>query len=42
MTSAIWKIFAELNNPLSLKLANNHAIKDELNINEGKHVLARF
>ena len=36
--------FAELNNPLSSKLANKQAIEDELNINGGtcKHVLVGF
>ena len=41
-TSAIWRIFAELYNPLSLKLANKQAIEDELNINGGKHILVYF
>ena len=35
-TPAIWRIFAELSNPLSPKLADKHAaIEDELNIIEG-------
>ena len=35
-TPAIWRIFAELNNPLSPKLADKHAaIEDKLNIIEG-------
>ena len=35
-TPAIWRIFAELNNPLSPKLADKHAaIEDELNIEGG-------
>ena len=35
-TSAIWRIFVELNNPLSPKRADGHAaIEDELNIEEG-------
>ena len=40
MTSAIWRIFAELNNSLSPKLANKHdaLFIDELNIDGGKHV----
>ena len=41
-TSAIWKIFAVLSNPLSPKLADKQAIEDELNIDGGKHVLACF
>ena len=39
-TSAIWRIFSELNNPSSPKLANKQA--DELNINGGKHVYSLF
>ena len=31
--------FAVLNNPFSPKLADKHAIEDELNIDGGKHVL---
>ena len=42
MTSAIWRIFAELNIPLSPKLAYIQAIEDELNIGGGKQVLACF
>ena len=40
MTSAIGRIFAELNNSLSPKLANKHdaLFIDELNIDGGKHV----
>ena len=38
----ICRIFAGLNNTLSLKLANKQAIEDELNIDGGKHVLACF
>ena len=39
MTPSIWRIFAELNNPLSPKPANKKAlIEDELNTNGGKHV----
>ena len=41
-SSGIWRIFAELNNPLSPKLADKHAIEDELNIDGGKHLLACF
>ena len=37
-TSAIWSIFADLNSPLSL----NMPYRGELNIDEGKHVLACF
>ena len=40
--SAIWRIFALRNNPLSPKLADKQAIEDELNINGGKHALACF
>ena len=41
MTSAIWRIFAELNNPIiSPKLADKHVIKKKINIDKGKHVLA--
>ena len=36
--SAIWRIFAALNNPLSPNLADKQTIEDELNIDEGKHV----
>ena len=44
MTSAIWRIFAKLNNSLSPKLANKHdaLFIDELNIDGGKHVLLVF
>ena len=35
-TSAIWRIFAELNNP------KHAAIEDELNIDGVKHVSAMF
>ena len=35
LTLAIWRIFAELNNPLSLKLADKQATEDGLNINGG-------
>ena len=44
MTSAIWRTFAAPNNPLSPKLADKQTctIVDELNIDEGKHVLACF
>ena len=41
-SSDIWRIFAELYNPLSLKLANKQAIEDEFNINGGKHILVYF
>ena len=43
-TSAIGRMFAELNNPLSLKLVDKHActIEYELNIDGGKHVFACF
>ena len=41
-TSAIWRIFAVLNNPLSPKLAYKQAIEDDLNIDGNKHVLACF
>ena len=41
MTSAIWRIFAELNNPIiSPKLADKQVIKKKINIDKGKHVLA--
>ena len=36
VTSAIWRIFAELNKP------KGYSIQDELNIDPGKHVLAMF
>ena len=39
-TSAIWRIFEELNNPLSPNLVDKQAIEDELNVNGSKHVLA--
>ena len=44
MTSAIQRIFAELKNPLSPKLANKHALSkmNLINIDGGKHVLACF
>ena len=44
MTSAIWRIFEDLNNPLSPKLADKKTctIEDKLNIDRGKHVLACF
>ena len=35
MTLTIWRIFAELNYPLSPKLANKQATEDDLNINGG-------
>ena len=41
-TSTIWRIFAELNNLLSLKLGYKQAIENEFNIDRGKHVLACF
>ena len=43
-TSAIWSIFADLNNsPLSPKLPDKHAhYRDELNTDGVKHVLACF
>ena len=41
-TSAIWRIFAVLNNPSSSKLADKQVIEDEFNIDGGKHVLACF
>ena len=43
-TSAVWAIFAELDNPLSPKFDDKHACtnEDELNIDGGKHVLACF
>jgi len=34
MESAVWGIFAVLNNPLPPKLANKQAIVDELNIDQ--------
>ena len=34
-TSAIWRIFAELDKP-------DYTIEDKLNIDAGKHVLAMF
>ena len=37
-TSAIWSLFADLNSPLSSLRAH----QGELNIEEGKHVLACF
>ena len=37
MTSAIWRFFPELHNPLSLKLADKHALS-KMNIDGGKHV----
>ena len=40
--SAFWRIFAVLNNPLSIKLANKWAIEDELKIDGGKQVLVVF
>ena len=42
MTSAIGRIFAELNIPLSPTLADKHAIEDELKIHGGKPVLPCF
>ena len=43
MTSATWRIFAELKNPFSPKLADKqYTIKDELNIDGDKHVLPFF
>ena len=36
------RIFAELNNPLSPKIADKQAIEDKLNIDGNKHVLACF
>ena len=39
-TSAILRIFEELNNPLSPHLGDKQAIEDELNVNGSKHVLA--
>ena len=42
MTSAIWRISAELNIPLSCRLAVKQAIENELNIDGEKHVLACF
>ena len=41
-TSALWRIFAVLNNPLSPKLADKKTIQDELNIPGAKHALACF
>ena len=40
--SAIGRIFAELNIPLSPTLADKHAIEDELKIHGGKPVLPYF
>ena len=42
MTSAIWRILAELKIPLSPTLANKQATENELNIDGEKHVLACF
>ena len=39
MASAIWRIFAELNNPISPKLADKQATEDELYIDGEKHML---
>ena len=39
-TSAILRIYEELNNPLSPSLVDKQAIEDELNVNGSKHVLA--
>ena len=41
-TYAIWRLFTELNIPLSPKLANKKAIEYEFNIDGNKHVLACF
>ena len=38
MTSAIWRIFAVLNNPLDPKLIDKQAIEEEKKIDGGKHV----
>ena len=42
MTSAIWIIFAPLNDSLSSKLADKQAIEDELSSDGDKRGLACF
>ena len=41
-TPTIWRIFAELNNPLPHKLAHQQATEDELNIDGGKPRFSLF
>ena len=41
-TTAIWTMFAVLNNPLSPILADKQATEDELNIGGGNHILACY
>ena len=41
-TSASWRIFGVLNNPLSPNLADKLAIEDELTFDGGKNILACF